>query len=300
MIAGHLPIAVLAGLGGMAGWGVADFFAKRTIDQLGDVATLFWSQALGVLPIACLFALHPAVPTLSGLGLGWVAILGMWSGLSYIPTYVAFGKGKVSLLSPIFASYAVVVAIVSAAVLHEAIPAARWVAFAVVFAGVVLINGDVPGLGALVGRGNRAARIGVVGLPEILSAICLYSLWLVALDQFLQGRDWVPLLVGIRIFSTLSLFAYARARRIPLAVPQPSLWPYLTLIGLFDVAAFAFVSWGFAATPYASIVAMLSGAFSLPTIILARLFLKERMSGTQAAGSLLSVLGVMLVYALSR
>ena len=255
-VQGHLGLAIMAGLGGMVGWGVSDFFAKKAIDEVGDVTTLFWAQLLGVVPLGLLYYFQPSVPALSGLGWVWLAVLGAWSGLSYIPTYVAFGKGKVSLLSPVFASYAVVVAILSAVVLREAIPPLQWFAFAVVFLGVLLINGDKESLSWLVGRRREHAQIGIVGLPEILLAICLYSAWLIALDKFVSGRAWVPLLLVIRIFSAVSLLGYGRVRRIKLAIGKPGAWKYLALIGLFDVAAFSCVTLGFSQTSHASVVAM--------------------------------------------
>ena len=33
-------LAIFAGLGGMFGWGLADFFAKRVIDSIGELKTL--------------------------------------------------------------------------------------------------------------------------------------------------------------------------------------------------------------------------------------------------------------------
>jgi drug/metabolite transporter (DMT)-like permease len=135
----------------------------------------------------------------------------------------------------------------------------------------------------------------VRGLPEIALAIALYSLWLIALDRFLIGRDWVPILLGIRACSTLSLFIYARTNRRSLVVMDASLWKYLVPVGICDVAAFAFVSFGYSATAHVSIVTMLSGAFSLPTIVLARAFLKEKETALQTAGSLLVVGGIMLL-----
>src|SRR5580704_9523955 len=96
-----LFVAALAGLGGMLGWGFADFFAKKTIDRLGDIETLFWGQVIGIVPLAVLLAFFPTIPALDGSEWTYVAVLGVWSGLSYIPTYVAFGKGQVSLLSPL-------------------------------------------------------------------------------------------------------------------------------------------------------------------------------------------------------
>jgi len=288
----ELLIAIFTGLGGMLGWGFADFFAKKTIDKIGDITTLFWGQLIGVLPLLVLFLLNPSIPELSNLELFYLPVLGIWSALSYIPVYIAFGKGKVSLISPIFASYAVVVAILSAIFLHEIIPLNRFIAFLTVFIGILFINGDPRSFLSLFtgGKDNK-----VSGLPEIILAICLYSGWLIALDQFLSDKNWVPLLLMIRIFSTLTLFVYARMKGRNLVIIDNSLWKYLVLIGLFDVAAFSFVSWGFSATSYVSIVAILSGAFSLPTIILARLFLKEKVTMVQTIGSVIIIAGIALL-----
>ena len=126
----------------MFGWVIADIFAKKTIDAIGDVTSLFWCQLIGVVPLAVLFAIRPVIPQLNCKEWFYLAGLGVWGGLSYIPTYIAFGKGKVSLLSPIFASYAVIVTILSATFFGEVIPVGRKLAFAIVFIGVVLISGD--------------------------------------------------------------------------------------------------------------------------------------------------------------
>lgn len=289
----ELTIALLCGLGGMIGWGVADFFAKKTIDITGDVTTLFWGQLIGVIPLLALFLCRPVLPTLSTTGFLYLAVLGAWSGLSYIPTYVAFGKGKVSLLSPLFATYAVVVTILSAVFFGEIIPIRRQFVFLVVFLGVLLINGDPKDLWSFVC--GRRSELRVHGVPEILLAICLYSTWLIALDRFVKGNYWVPFMLVIRIFSALSLYGYARARHISLRVIQKGLWKFLFLVGFFDVAAFSFVTLGFSQSSYVSVVAMLSGAFSLPTIILARVFLKERATLAQTVGSLTIVFGIMLL-----
>jgi drug/metabolite transporter (DMT)-like permease len=290
-----LLLAILSGIGGMFGWGLADFFAKKTIDRLGDIETLFWGQVFGIVPLAVLFAIKPVLPAFSGLQWAFVAVLGAWSGLSYIPTYVAFGKGKVSLLSPLFASYAVVVALLSAFLLHEHIPNNRIAVFAIVFIGVILISGDPRAIWSFVSGKRLASENGAAGTREIALAIALYSLWLIALDWFLNGRYWVPILLGIRVCSALSLYVYARGAGRGLTVKYRELWPYLILIGFCDVAAFSFVSFGYSTTSYVSVITMLSGAFSLPTIVLARMFLKERATPLQTAGSALVIVGILLL-----
>jgi drug/metabolite transporter (DMT)-like permease len=292
----NLIIALISGSGGMLGWGFADFFAKKTIDKIGDITTLFWSQLIGIFPIALLFIYKPFFPRLTILELLFLPILGIWSGLSYLPVYTAFGKGKLSLISPIFASYGAIVVLLSVVFLHEAIPSMMMISLAIVFIGLLLINGDPRDIISII-KGKSKNK--VKGLPEILIAVFLYSIWLIMLDKFLDGRYWVPFLLVIRIFSMLSLLSYARIKNQSLNIVKKNytLWKFLILIGIFDVAAFSFVSYGFSTTSHVSIVAMLSAAFSLPTIILSRIFLKEKVSIVQTAGSLITIGGVVLLSA---
>ncbi len=292
----ELIVAIIAGLGGMLGWGLADFFAKKTIDKIGDVTTLFWGQLIGIIPLLFLFLTNPKVPVLTGPEPLYLMGLGIASGLSYIPAYVAFGKGKLSLLSPIFASYAVVVALFSALFLGEIMPINRIIAFIIVFLGITFVSGNPIDLLSAHKTPNQK---NVKGLPEILLAVCLYSIWLIALNQFLGARYWVPLLLVIRVFSTLAIFTYAQFTERKLFVVTSNLWKFLIPIGVFDVMAFGFVSYGFSSTSFTSVVAMLSAAFSLPTIILARVFLKERVTRIQTIGSLVILAGVIFLSILS-
>jgi drug/metabolite transporter (DMT)-like permease len=290
-----LSTAILAGLGGMVGWGTADFFAKRTIDRIGDVTSLFWAQAIGVVPLLAIFLVSRNVPELHRFDLVWLVLLGIISALSYLPVYVAFGLGQVSLLSPIFASYAALVVVLSWLFFGEHLSAGQWVAIAVVFLGVLLISTDPSDLRSVL----RDERQRTAGLPQILTAVVTYSIWLVLLDRFIDGRDWVFFLLVIRSTATLTLFVYSRIRHQSLALGPDwrGVLPYLVLIGVFDVAAFSAVSYGFSRTDHVSIVAVLSSTFSLPTLILARLFLGERLVRSQflAAGVILSSIVMVTV-----
>ncbi len=291
----ELLIAIFAGLGGMLGWGLADFFAKKTIDKIGDVVTLFWSQLFGIVPLLILFLLQPSTLSLSTSGWLYLLILGVTSGLSYIPTYVAFGKGKVSLLSPIFASYSVAVALYSALIFGEVIPFSRIIAFIIVFVGILLINGDPRSFLFFLPKYKPSEDKKVSGLKEIIWAVVIYSAWLVALDQFISGKSWILCLLIIRILSAISLFFYSRATKRQLLFRDKGVWKFLIIIGIFDVAAYASITYGFSATSFTSIVALLSAAFSLPTILLARVFLKEKATRLQTVGSLIIIIGVILV-----
>ena len=166
--------------------------------------------------------------------------------------------------------------------------------FLIVFIGVLLINGDPRDIWSVIIRKKREEG-SIKGLPEILIAVGLYSLWIIALDQFISGINWIPILLLIRIIATLSLFLFAKNSKQKIIFNNRSIWKYIFFIAIFDVTALSFVSYGFSSTPYVSIVTMLSGAFSLPTIILGRVFLKESATTIQIIGSFTVVAGVMLL-----
>ena len=286
-----LSVAIIAGLGGMFGWGFADFFAKKTIDKLGDITTLFWSQVVGVLPLILIFLYHPVVPHLQRYDILFLILFGIVSAASYLPVYAGFGKGQVSLLSPIFASFAALTALLSAVIFKEPIPDRRQLAIVIVFAGILAISADPRDIKRLIRKGAHSVR----GLPEVLSAMVVYSFWLVLLDHFISNKSWVFFILVIRVVSSLTLLGYSQMRHVKLEVKNRQLWKYLTIVGLFDVMAYSFVAFGFSKTSLTSVVALLSGTFSLPTIILAWLFLKERITPLQALASFTVIAGIALI-----
>lgn len=289
-----LSVALFAGLGGMAGWGLADFFAKKTIDKSSDLTTLFWGQLLGVYPLLLIFLIHPSVPHTTGVDWLFLVLFGIASALSYLPLYNGFGKGQVSLLSPIFASYAAVVALLSIIFFGEAVSVGRLAAIAVVFCGILLISADPREIRRLFKV--REPRLN--GVPEVLSAMVAYSFWLILFDRFINGKEWVFYVLVIRSMAALTLLVYSQVRQRSLAVKDKTLWKFLLGVGLFDVAAYSFVAYGFSHTDHVSVIAVLSGAFSVPTIILAHLFLKEKATKLQALATAIIIAGIGLVYIL--
>jgi transporter family protein len=286
-----LFIAVLTGLIGMLGWGSADFFAKKTIDEVGDVVTLFWSQLVGIAPLLVLFLINPHAGHLNQFDPLFLLLFGIFSALTYLPLYTAFGKGQISLISPIFAAYSVLVVILSAIFLHASISPLQKVAIIVVLIGILLVSTDFADLR----QSLRLKSQRLKGVPEVTTAMVTYSVWLTFFDHFLHGRPWVFSLLIIRCIAVITLFIYSLITKQKLAVASKALWKFLLLIGLFDVTAFGAVSYGFSHTSYVAIVTVLSATFSLPTIVLAYLFLKERIKLQQIAAAALILLGVVLV-----
>ncbi len=290
-----LAIAVAAGLGGMFGWGLADFFAKKAIDQLGYVVSLVWAHGFGTLFFASIAVLDwlvvgeaPAVPDLSTVGL--LAAFGALQALIYFLVYRGFGKGQLALLNPVFASFSGVTAVLSIALFGETTTAGRVAGLATIFAGVVLISIDVDAL-----RTRRISLGKVPGLKEIALATLLAAFWTLSWGRVVEGNDWVSYALIMYAFMTIGMVVGAKLARADLRIRGNAPWTLLLLIGLCETVAYLAISLGYSHTRLISVVAVLSGAFSLPTVILARALLKERTTVAQAIGGFAIVIGTVLL-----
>jgi hypothetical protein len=75
----ELVIALIAGFGGMFGWGLADFFAKKTIDHIGSVVSLVWAHLFGTLALTAIYLYQ----VINGASVAFPADLKTWGFLAF-------------------------------------------------------------------------------------------------------------------------------------------------------------------------------------------------------------------------
>ncbi|MBV9349732.1 MAG: DMT family transporter [Patescibacteria group bacterium] len=291
----ELGIAIAAGFAGMFGWGLADFFAKKTIDTIGDYLTLAWAGVFGsiVFVFALLYRSAQGIPPRYPTNiLSWtlLAFFGALQATVYLFAYKGFGKGQVAVLNPIFASFSGIVALVSILFLGEQVTALRVGVLLVIFAGVMLVSIDPS---AFLSRKGSIAT--VPGFKEILSATLLASVWTLLWKLFVTGKDWLAYAACMFFFMTGAVFIWLWTQKIKTGIGSKNVWLLVALIGVSETVAYLGISIGYSATSLTSVVALLSGAFSIPTIICARLFLGERTTAIQTWGSAVVVLGIALL-----
>jgi len=289
-------IALAAGFGGMLGWGLADFFAKKTIDAIGDVVSLVWAHVFGTMAFVAI-ALYQLAVRRQEIGIPhdletWalLALFGVLQAAVYLFVYRGFGKGQLALLNPMFACFSGLTAVISIVGFGETASAPRVVALGFVFIGILLISLDVQAL-----RSRRISFSHIPGLKEVALATVLAAFWTAFWGKFVGGQDWLSYALFMYTFMTLTLLVVSKVQRVSLAVGKRDAWKFLVLIGLCETVAYLAISIGYSETSLISVVALLSGAFSLPTIVLARAFLKERTTLIQAVGSVTVVLGIVLL-----
>jgi drug/metabolite transporter (DMT)-like permease len=291
----ELYIAIMAGLAGMLGWGFADFFAKKTIDQIGDIPSLVWAHLFGTLGFI-LVAIYQFLEYGQALSIpnnlqtiSLLAFFGALQAAVYLLVYKAFEKGQLAVINPIFSSYSGLTALISILVLGEIVSGHAKLAIITIFAGVLLLSMDMAGL--------KSKKLNFhTGVKEVAIASLLAAGWTLGWNQFIDGKDFISYALFMYAFMTLTAILYAKFKKIKLNVVKgPSILTPVVMIGLCEMVAYMGISLGFSQTTYTSIVAVLSGAFSLPTILLARAFLKEKVTPLQSVGTVFVLIGVILL-----
>jgi len=290
----ELLIAILAGLGGMLGWGFADFFVKKTVDKIGAVSSLVWAHLFGTVVLVffaifqfLIFGSFIAIPNTLSAWAGLI-LFGILQMIVYWLVYEGFGKGQVSVLSPVFASFAGLVALISIAFLGERAGDLRILSLFIIFAGIVLISTDFKGWNI-----KSIKLVNVPGFKEVAIATLLAALWTLGWGKFVGGEDWLSYALFMYLFMTVAAFFLSRFMKVKLSGVSTNLWKFLFIIGLGEAIAYTAISLGYSLTSTVSVVALLSGAFSLPVIILARIFLKEKINHIQTIGSIVIFTGIM-------
>lgn len=292
----ELVVAVLAGLGGMLGWGFSEFATKKSVDKVGTISSLVWAHVFGTLLLFGILFIKkitsevPVNLSLTPHELIGVIFFGTLQTAVYYFAYKGFEKGKVSILSPIFASFAGLVALFSVLLFGEVIHVGLGLALLVTFGGVLLINLDSDML-----RLKQIRISGVDGLKEILVATILATIWTLGWDKFTAEKDWLVYTTFMFVFMTLSALWLAYLTRTRLFKMGHGAWGFLWLIAIGEVVAYLAITLGYSSTSYTSVVAILSGASSLPTIILARVFIKEKIAPLQTVAALIIITGIILV-----
>lgn len=292
----ELIIALLAGFGGMIGWGLADFFAKKTVDRIGVIASLVFAHIFGVLTLLIFSVFQWTIsgtfihiPSSSWVWLGLI-FFGVLQMVVYWLVYEGFGKGQVAVLSPVFASFTGLVALISIVFLGESASVFKILSLLVMFTGIILINADVSALHL-----GKISWGRVPGFKEVAMATILAAVWTLGWDRFVAGAPWLSYALCMYVFMTMAAFILSWIMKVKLSVAEAGIWKFLALIGFGEAVAYSAISLGYSSTSLVSVVALLSGAFSLPVIILARIFLKEKVNPVQTVGSIIIVAGIIFL-----
>jgi drug/metabolite transporter (DMT)-like permease len=275
-------------LAASAAWGGADFLGGRASRGVGALGVATFSKLAGAagLGVACVLAAQ--VPSTEEAA--WALGSGLVGAGALLTLYRALALGPMSLVAPLSACGGAVPVVV-ALVLGETPGPVTSAGLAVAFAGALLVSRPAKPEAAVPGMQR-------VALLNALAAALGIGLALTLLQQAAQapGDATIGLTFVAALTNASVLIAITLTRGGRLRLPERQYLPAVIGCGLLDVTAnvlFAQAS----ADGRAAVVAVLGSLYPLMTVLLARAWLGERISGAQAAGVVAAMAGVAAIAA---
>ena len=290
-------LTIILGFATSLVYGFADFFGALGSKRIQPVVVTFWSglSGLGLLLVAALFM----GADFSADGIFWGVTAGVASAVAMSCLYASLAIGPISILSPLGAVVSAIVPMIVGSLQGDRFSAWGWVALAGILVAVVLV-GFVPGedvrlpstkgllLGLAAGAGIGLVLIALAKAPHNTGLTSV--IFLRATSASLLGIFMVFSLLKARRKSASNPDASGErpASATPAAKIPLAFWWAVIVAGFFDSSANVFFTLA-SRLGSLSVVAVLTALYPLGTIILARLFLKEKIAKTQLFGILLAL-----------
>ncbi|HSI79517.1 MAG TPA: DMT family transporter [Solirubrobacterales bacterium] len=270
-------------LGSSVAWGTSDFLAGLQSRRISAIAVMLVSQPVGLV-LALAFAIAIGGDSLGtkeallGAGAGAVVVLALGA------FYRAMALGAISVVAMIGA-LGVLVPVIAGLVRGERPEPIQVVGAAAAICGVVLVAREPD-------PEWRAAGRTALGLAAL--AALGFGVFFVGIDASAGERPaWT--IVAARVGGVSALVVIAALVRPSMRIPG-TIVPILFVIGFCDLLANALFA--FATTRgLLSLVAVAGSLYSGVTVLLARVFLAERLRGVQRAGLGLAIAGVAMIAA---
>jgi drug/metabolite transporter (DMT)-like permease len=304
----QLSLAIILGLTGALCWGGADFAARFASRRVGAYRTLFFMQFFGFIALSVYLKFRGGF--FEGIAPGWhpwaLAVLaGVINMIASLSLYYSFQIGVMSIVGPVSSAYpALTVALAIAS--GERITALRGAGLAVTLVGVILAATTFTSAAASTlnetaakESATKEAAKETAHLSKGVGWAILAALGFGVLFWFLGfyvvsavGPTISVWVIRLTSFSVLAIAAIPA--RQSLNLPRGSVWWLLAAVGFLDTAAFVANNAGLH-TGQVSVVSVLASLYGAVTVILAWIFLREKLERSQWFGIILIFAGIVLV-----
>ncbi|HEY7873611.1 MAG TPA: EamA family transporter [Actinomycetota bacterium] len=282
-------MALLLGLAAAATYGAADFAGGLVARRVNAICVVFVSQLAGLMVLATILPFEAAGPTKEAFWWGVVAGVGGGGGVAFL--YRGLAKARMSVVAPVTAVEAAIIPVLYGLLSGEKPGALALVGVVIALVAVALVAAPREEDG---GTARRITGLAQPGIKDALLAGLGFGCFFIFLAKTGDGAGMWPL-VGSKA-SSITLVALAGLVARNSLRPPAGTWGPILLAGVLDVAANVLYLLA-SRTGLLSLVAVATSLYPASTVLLARIVLRERMSGGQFVGLVLVVTGVGLMAA---
>ena len=278
-----MAVSIVLALAAAVAYGLSDFLGGLFSRRASAWAIAVLAQCAGALALAVVAIGFPGDPT--GTALLWGAVSGIGSGMGTYFLYRGLGGGQMNVVAPLSAVGAAIVPVVIGFVLGERPAALAWVGIACAFPAIWLVS-------RVSVDGAPDGPIGS-GVREGLLAGAGFGLLFVAIGQVPEEAGLWPLALGQSV-AVVVLAIGAAAAKAPIRSTSRGLVAGALAVGLCAGAASLLYQLAVRGE-LVSVTAVLTSLYPALTVLLAAVFLHERMNRTQGVGLVLAAAAVTMV-----
>ena len=303
-------MGIILGLTAALFWGVSDFTARAVTQRIGTYRTLFFMQFVGLVGLGIYLIISGTLAHLLGStnwqDWAWALLVALLNIFSTLALYRSFEIGVLTIVSPIAASSAALTVLL-AFLSGETISEFRAIGISAAMVGVVLaatqfgtlteapveMFAPVEEQSAMLPRPSRKRRARGVGLAGLAAIGYGLTFWLLGFYVAPKLGGVTPIWL-IRLLTPCVLTLGVLPTGQSIRLPKGKVWWLILTIGVLDTAAFVCATIGLT-TDQVSVVSVLASLFSAITVILAWIFLREKLAWNQWLGIGIIFLGIVLV-----
>jgi drug/metabolite transporter (DMT)-like permease len=274
-------LSILFGLTSALTWGAADFTGGIASKRTNVYGVVIGAEGFGMFLFAILALIfRESIPPLQTWL--WSGASGLSAGIGLLLLYRALANGRMSVAAPVSAVIGAMLPVAVGALL-DGLPGAWKIAgILLAMAAVWLVAGGE--------GGNASARLNDIILPVI--AGIFFGVYFVGMHQAGKEAVFWPI-AAARLVAATCLLGYALATHQPWK-PKRKHWPLIALSGLLDACGNAFYVLS-GQVGRLDVAAVISSLYPGSTVLLARIFLHERLSRLQLAGIITALVAIILM-----
>ena len=281
-------LSILLGIGGMVGWGIYDFLGSVFSKQIGSFKSLFWSQLAGLISIFLLALWLKADMVISSTAI-LAAIAAIVYSVGYLFFFKGFEKGNVPIIAATMNLWTVFTMFFAFVLMGQRLTATKSIGVLLIIAGTTLASIDW-------GRIRHQKPQLSLGIKEtILGAFFFGIFWNIS-EIISEDIGWLSttLLVKLGIVIFLLIFAFAKRQTLGRLNSSAKAKAVILLMGAIEVGAVSLVNYGLTIGD-AILITPIASALSIVTIMLAIVFLKDRVSKPQGLGIVMAIVGIVTI-----
>ena len=279
-------LSILAGIGGMFGWGLYDFLGGVYSKQIGPFKSFFWSQLAGLTSVLLLlfaFTINLKVPIMAIILIPTAAIV---YSAGYLFFFKGFEIGNVSIVAATMNLWAVFTMLFAFIFMGQRLSTMQSLGVFMIISGVTLASlnwSDIK---------NHSFKLSLGVKETVLGAFFFGVFWNIS-EVISEKIGWLSttLFVKFGIIVFLLLFSFLSKRELVLTKATTKTKIIVLLMGSIEVGAVAIVNYGLTIGD-AILITPIASALSIVTMTLAIIFLKDKVTKLQGLGMIAAIAGI--------